>query len=743
MHSQALSRLRQLYRKYGAAALALLAALIMALTLFSGGGAGLSNNGDFGRVMNASSLAYPPSGPQAHVYQSEFRMVFQGESRAEKLQNLLFSLDNVSGYPSIHLLFVRLSMAGNLALNLLTGQSLDLYRVEVLGLLCMVLYALLLFLLFRSFSLSRPLADLLLKLLMLFVLCDEGYITYFNSLYSESVQILSFLAMSVFALRLFTKKGREIPNALLFFLSCVFYGWCKFVNLPAAALCAVGVTVLLLLRGEKKLRPALLSGCLLTVCLMGAVYLSLPGWMDYETNYNAVFYGVLKDTTAQQQEEYLADLGLPAEMAQYASSNYYMDRVAPARESREFREAFSQVSKLDLLSFYLRHPGYFLQKQTVAMAHCGFIRPYYLSNLGPEAPRLTFAGRFGLYSALRGALPFNTWWFTALLIVAACLVLWRLPLYETGRKGLWGRIVLLGTLLGSMAYQFFIPIITNGEGDLAKHMFAFAQWIDLLLLLLLAVSIRALCAPRFKHPAALFAGGLAALLSLLLLLPLGVRALRQQLPHKQAEPGTYLRLGEWEGRPLLWQVAKADGGSLVLLSVSAVESLPFSGPGEDGFGSNLWAGSSLRVWLNGPFLADAFSPEERALLRTEERPVILSSATKALADAGYNDFFAFHVPAYSDRGAEDALSQHLSDAVRLPDIGLMASFSRQGLLTGPSCWMETPYYNNGSMVRYLGGDGYFYMRDASQPLPVRPVIQLPAGLELTGSGSIGDPFCLE
>lgn len=37
---------------------------------------------------------------------------------------------------------------------------------------------------------------------------------------------------------------------------------------------------------------------------------------------------------------------------------------------------------------------------------------------------------------------------------------------------------------------------------------------------------------------------------------------------------------------------------------------------------------------------------------------------------------------------DDALAMSCTDAVRLPDIGLLAELSRQGLCYGPPCWME-------------------------------------------------------
>lgn len=730
----------QFYDRFGPFLLAALAAVIMALVLFSGGGAGLSNNGDFGRVLSTNSLDYAES-TGSFAYEDTFRMVFQGDSAGEKLWNLLFNLDNTAAYPSIHLVFVRASLAGNLALNVLTGQSLDTYHIQVLGLIYLLCYAGLLLLLFRSFKLPSLWCDLLVKLAVLFVLCDEGYITYFNSLYSEPVQMLGLLAMAAFGLRLLSRRGSPGWNAGWYFLSCVVYGWSKFINLPAAALCALGMGAVLFLRAEKKYRKWLCGGAAACVAVLGAVYLSLPGWMDYETNYNAVFYGVLKDTTPEQTEQYLSDLGLPDYMAEYANSNYYMDRVAPARESEQFRADFSQVSKFDLLFFYLSHPGYYLEKLDVAMAHTGFIRPYYLSNLDSTHPRLTFAGRFGGWSWLRSQLPVNTWLAAGLITAAGCRALWQAA---AGRKGA-GRdkrsaALLVLTLLGAMAYQFLIPTVTNGEGDLAKHMFAFAQFIDLLLLLLLAwLGYRLSVPDRVRRPAAVLAGGTAGALCLLLAVPAGISLVRERLPHDNLEAGAYVQLGVWEGEPLLWQaVERQEDGSWLLLAAEAVDSRPFDRDGD--LGSSRWSDSDLRAWLNGDFLTSAFDQSEQEMLVTGSHRVLLSIADRSLADSGFNDFFAFHVPAYSDRGMEEAVAMDCTDAVRLPDIGLMASLSRAGLLSGPPCWMDTPYFNNGSMVRILGADGYFYMRDAADQWGVRPVVALAAGTELTGSGSVGDPF---
>lgn len=737
------SSLKKFYETHNAWVLACAAALLMGLVLFSFGGIGLSNNGDFGRVMEASSLAYAEDNV-SFVYQSTFRMEFQGESVPEKLWNLLFTLGNTQRYPSIHLVFVRVSLAGNLILNLLTGQALSVYHVEVLGLLYLLCYAGLLFLLFRSFRLSNLGCDLCLKALVLFVLCDEGYLAYFNSLYSEPVQILGLLAMAVFGLRAWRRRGRALWNLLFFFVACLVYGWSKFINLPAAALCAAALGAALALGLEKRYWKWAAGGAGLCLAVLASVYLSLPGWMDYETNFNAVFYGILKDTSPQQQARYLEELGLPQEMAQYANSNYYSARSYPARQSQEFREAFQKVTKFDLLFFYLRHPRHFLSKLDVAMAHSGFLRPFYLSNLGGDSPRLTFAGRFGGWSYLRSQLPVNTWWFSGLLFLSGSLALWRWAVPKgSGKKAYLRGGLLLFALLGAAAYQFLIPIVTNGEGDLAKHMFAFAEFTDLFLLASLFGLGHLLCLlPRPRHPGPVLAAGLAAACCLALFLPKVLYAFGARLPHKGLEPGAYVQLGALEGEPLLWQaVEREEDGSFLLLAVHPVAEMAFDETGD--LGSSLWEPSQLREWLNGEFFQTAFSPGEQSLVANRSHRVLLSRGNRDAAQSGNNDFFAFHIPKYSARGIGSAYAREVTDLLCLPDIALLARLSQKGMLSGSPCWMETPYYNNDSMVRTVGKDGYFYMRDAAGPYPVRPLLQLsPHCLPQAGKGSASSPFRL-
>lgn len=68
--------------------------------------------------------------------------------------------------------------------------------------------------------------------------------------------------------------------------------------------------------------------------------------------------------------------------------------------------------------------------------------------------------------------------------------------------------------------------------------------------------------------------------------------------------------GQYQGHPLEWIVLDTQGSRMLLLSLRAVETLPFHSTDED----VTWESCSLRSWLNGEFKEEAFSEEERSAI---------------------------------------------------------------------------------------------------------------------------------
>ena len=705
------------------------AAVLMLCVLFLGGEIGLANNGDFQRVMATASLRYGDS-YTAFGYVGRFVIDLPAEGLGENLRRILFDLSTVKDDPYLQALPVRLSVALNLMWNALTGGDRTVYRLGVLGVLHTLLMAGGLYLLFRQLRFLGRVPGLIAKGLIVFVLLDVGYVAYFNSLYGEALQIIALVYLMGAALKVLRSPSPGMGAALWSGAAALVYGWSKFANIPAGALMALALETVLFLRSRKK--SAVAAGALSILILLG-VYARVPVWMDNVTNFNSVFYGILQDTDRETSERYLTELRLDPALSDFAGESYYATGVPAAfGESGEAADFYRSVSKPRLLGFYLTHPRLLLEKCRLAAGYSGMVRPFYLSNYPPEGGRFRLSGRFGLWSRLRPLTGLGTLGGNLLVLLAALgLLIWHL------RKDRPLLYVLGAALLGVWLYWLMVPYISNGAGDLAKHMFPLAQLSDALLL---AVAIGALHALGERR--AMIPRGAAVLAAVgLILTPAAgaVRAAGLESPGVTGlSVGSYVRLG---GET--WLVADTVEGAGRLLCRDVLEPMAFSADDR-----NYWPDSDLRSWLNGPFL-ERFPPAEQALLRQEMHRVILSSADLALASAGSRDFTCSHLLWDVGQNTADAWQTGIQDRVVLPDAELMEELSDRGyrLTASERYWLMTPYFGNGSMVRAVYPEGQVYFQDAREALGVRPVVyvDLPkmAAAVSGGSGTAKDPYVLE
>lgn len=721
---RAADKLADFYDRRNALCFGVAALLLILWALFAGRTAGLSDNGDFARVMNASSLEYRTA-DKAFVYVDEYTIRLTDGSLWDNLTRILFGREGLGAYPSVQIPVVRLSVAANLLWNALTGGDRTIYRLGTLGALYAVLYAAALAFLLAQFRLRRRWADAAAKGAVLFVLCDAGYVTYFNSFYGEALQIILLVFCAGLLLRAVLHPPGKTTAALCA-AAPLLLGWVKFFSIPVAGLLVLALEGILFLRTRKKSAVALGAAALLA---LAAVYAAVPVWMSRETNYNAVFFGVLREADTAEAGRYLTELGLPTELAEFRGTTYYTAGVPQAMTAGGYLPEIMAVPKADLAGFYLRHPDRLLRQAEITVLQCGMVRPYYLANLDAQYPRMTLTPRLSGWSELRVRLDFDGWVGNLGVIAAFVPALWT-AMRKRKRREFAAALILWAAALG---YCFFVPVISNGEGDLAKHMFLFVQMMDLMFLFVL---VRALDAGgRFG----LARAGCVLMCACLILPPAAEGAAASAAAERARsglEPGAYVTLGSYGGKPLVWQVAEADGDGLTLLSRDSVGEGAFSGDG-----NALWADSGLRRWLNGSFLKE-FSAEERALLLKTEHTVLLNAGGKDRAEAGDREFYCLHIPSLADRGYARAYQMKTTDLVRLPDIALVAGMARRGekIAAGEKYWLDTPYYSASGMVRCVWADGYICFRAAKDAAGVRPVIRIVVPALKSGTGSEADPF---
>lgn len=728
--NQTWKRLAGLYRKRCGVLFGVLALAVVLCVLFAGDDIGMSNNGDFARVMAASSLRYGEQLPN-FTYADTFVIALDRDSAVKNMASILFGAEGLGLYPSIHVLVVRLSVLANLVLNKIAGWEISTYHIGVLGAMYALLYAGGIGFLLSQFRLRRLWQDVLIKSITLIVLCDVGYVAYFNSFYGEGPEHIALIYCAAMLVRILTRQP-TVWDGVWCAVCAALYGWSKFFNVPLAILFVLVMEGIVLARTAKK--HALISGAAALAVLL-AVWSAVPGWMDVETNYNAVFYGVVRDLDVQTAEEYLTDMELPPELADYRDTNYYLDGVVSSLAERGLLEEAQSIGKFDLLKFYLTHPGRLWHQAKLTANHCGMIRPFYMANYGGGYPLMTYSYRMSLWSQLRDWLALDTLagnlLAIAAFVAAAAAAGWRRT------KPL--RLVLpLLALLGGLAFAFLMPVILNGEGDFAKHMFAYEELLDLMLLATLALALDRTGKGRSGGLVCPLAG---AALAVLLVIPPAVGQvsglLQATRSHTALEAGSYVTLGSYQGRPLTWLVAEEDRDRLTLLCADETMQTAF-----DAAGSNDWRSSTSRVWLNGAFL-DGFSDSERALLLTQSNTLLLADRFREDAASGDLDFACSHIAPLADRGYDRAYQLELPDAVTLPDINLVAQLARDGRdIAGAPYWLETPYCRTENLARYVARDGHIYLGPTEVARVIRPVIQIGPQDPLSGSGSRSDPFVL-
>lgn len=716
-----------LYRRHSGWLFGVMALIISLCVLYLGDDIGLSNNGDFNRVRLASSLSYGAVIP-GHTYAETYTIRLSGETMGQMLKSILFSREGLDVYPSLHVFFVRIAVAVNLLWNGLLGRDLVQFSMSTLGTLYCLLYAAGIGVLCGRIRLKPMCLDVLVKAVFLIVLCDVGYVAYFNSLYGEALEHIALVWCAAMALRVCTRQP-TLWDGVLCALWAAVYGGAKFFNIPLAILFgAVSAGIVFFRRGKKPV--ALLPGLLSILVLLG-IWSAVPAWMDTETNYNALFYGILRDVEEDAAREYLADMGLPEELAAWRDTNYYLDGAVSSMAEQGLLDAASTVGKGDLIRFYLTHPQRLLHQVKLTAMHSGMVRPWYMANHGQGYPLMTYSGRMSLWSQGRSWLAFDTLWGN-LAVVEAFFLLAVSTLRR--RENGWGFLLPLGALAGGLAYAFLLPVMLNGEGDFAKHMFAYVELVDLLFLagLAMALDSRSGGAVRLAACVVMAAG---------LVLPSGIPALAAERdarqPHARPEEGAYVSFGQYEGEPLTWLVTETEGNELTLWCVREDITLPF-----DEAGGNDWRESSVRTWLQTEFLAD-FTEDQRAMLCAVENAVILSNARRNEASSGDLEFACSHIPALAARGYERAYAAKVKDWVTLPDIDMVSELVRDGVvLDGMPFWLETPYCPSESLARYVGTDGYVYFGATQVARGIRPVVTVTASEPVSGTGSIREPFLM-
>jgi len=674
---------------------AILVVIICSLTLFPNGGAGLSDNGDFQRVMDASGLKMADSSHSRYMFKRFYEMELDEK---KPILSLLSSYGENYLYKSPHSHFIKASKLLNYTANILTGKEAVSYDIFYLAFIYIIILAASAYYIILFFKKSAH--QVLASVMFIIMFCDTGHLLYFNSLYGEAAQFVSLMMITALILS-FIQKGAGCIRIIALYLAIYYFGGSKLANIPLALL-TIAATFVFLAKSQKIHKIFLTVSALIVAVSLGAMYISIPSWMNEQTTYQSVFFGILKESPSPEQD--IKEMGLPDEYICLANTHAYMSQYPIDITSDEFGKNFyQQIGKGDAVIFYAKHPIRFIKKCAEAISESVSIRPIYLGS-SPHK-RMGQTDKFSLWSNIRGGEGLFTNPYVmlpALLIFAFAALL--ASVYHIRKRESFKNIQICAMFLllacGIWA-SLLLPIAGNGDADLLKHLYLFIHLTDILLYFIIMWAIHS------KK---------SAIISFISLSAIGVLYLACSMPKPGINTVTF---GTYNGKPIEWIATDNGDGTATMISKDVLFTHHFDQKGD--FGSNLWADSHIRSYLNNEFL-NCFTDKELSLICDTAHEVTLSQANSGAAQSGWHAPYWRASRSQAADMYEDTYRHIVTDKVYLPDT---LQYSK-GFFdsSGENFYLADPYGSSDSMVRFIDKNGVPVYCDAAENMGIRPEITI-------------------
>lgn len=683
---------RRLFPILGAAAVFIISLAV----LYAGENVGLSDNGDFRRVLLTNNIEYADEIDHYYLFKQDYVMKL---NNADTLPGAMYEAWQINEeeeiYSSPQFLIIKISKELNVIANAVTGKPLNEYNIAYLAILYIFMLSVAAGIIFTFFADSKLRVQAAVFVLFIFIFCDAGYLLYFNSFYGEPLQYTSLMLLIACGMLIY--KRPSVVKAIIFFIALYFFAGTKLANIPYSVIMAALSFVMVIMRKDIKYKAGVIVSALLCMAAIISLYATIPQWMDRDTTYQSVFLGVVKDSDTPEQD--LIELGTSPEYAALAGTHAYMEESEYAIDihTPEFeRNFYDKVSKLDIAWFYVKHPSRLFWELCHSIENSAYIRPPVVGN--SDSVKMEFTDKFSGWSHLRVKLKFlyAPWViFSVFLIITAYMIFLNIfYIYnhkiETPQRRYM--IMALDILLAGLWINLVLPVLCNGEGDLAKHMFLFTNCVDILF----AVGIAAIAVLPLKR----------------LIISVAALAVFTGLFHINLPKGT-VTLGTYENVPIKWEVYdRLDDNTYLLITKDCVDYLPY-----DSYRNN-WCASNIRSWLNEEFLEGFTDAEKEMILPTRNRE-LLTFADRRFAEGGNHAHYWNFTRTLAADMADTAYYCYNDDYVFLPTIDMMKTISAD-----EPFWIMCPYTSNTSMNRYMSEDGFVLHTEVTNIRGVRPVIRV-------------------
>lgn len=306
--------------------------------------------------------------------------------------------------------------------------------------------------------------------LCVLVFADVGYTAYFNTLYSESAVLTTFILSVSLILLCHRKKAAPLYLIIPAVISSVAFSLCGTLQAWVGIIPGVLIVRLWALSEKRLCKAAAVAGGLVVIAVSVAFAFSYKP-IDYEKNiFHSVFLGTAKHAS-------VAELGLDLSLEDLAGSFYDESLNEKYNLKNEF---FDKISYGKIFGFYSTHPVAFVKELNGAVKNAYTLRPSYLGNYTQSSGRAgDTANGFALYSTFKSRFVPNTFAFTAIFFVIYLCVLVYIYITEKEKRPI--AEVLIGLLL-SAAISLKLPLVLTGGFEIGRALYTFNIMFDSLII---------------------------------------------------------------------------------------------------------------------------------------------------------------------------------------------------------------------------------------------------------------------
>lgn len=663
--------------------------------LYLGNNIGLSDNGDFRRVLLVNNMEYENEDNYYYLFKQDYKMKVEGDTFWEKVSYLCESNNEEEIYSSPHFIIIKASKVMNFIVNSILVRDETHYDIWYLAFIYILMLSMAAWGIFTFFADEARKLRIAVFVIFIVMFCDAGYLLYFNSLYGEPLQYVSL--MMLIALGLLIYKRPTIPKIVCFFVSLYFFAGSKLANVPYSVIVSLLALSFAFLRRDRRYRIGIAVSVALAAVCIANLYLSIPAWMHNDTTYQSVFFGAVKESETPEKD--LKQLGIDEKYLPLVNTHAYMDEGEYPIDitTPEFEHDFyDKVSKMDVAFFYLRHPVRFVHKIAFSIENSSSLRP--LNSGNSDTVIMDYSNRYSIWSNLRVASRFlykPIIVFLMALIMTIYVVLVHIYLVrskkQTDEKRLY-LIMAMYVLIVGLWINMCLPIIGNGEADIMKHMFLFTNFMDVLFAAIIIGIVNMHTRNKIISLSAL---------------AIVMVALQIEPPKETVEFGTY------NGKPIKWEVMKKyEDGSEELVTRFCVTERIFDDE------NNMWETSDLREWLNSDFINE-FTMDELARIVPQRNEVMLTYNDRGLAESGNHTHFWSATRNEVADLSETAYKYYVDDMVYIPTLDMMKDIDVNG-----SYWILCPYGYNDKMQRYMKNDGFILHTNVDNIYGVRAAVRV-------------------